>query len=213
MPRKKAEEVLSDNATTHYVSEAEENKNFGGEEIKKKKTQAETHKEDRTCNYTHDGHPLTTAEEVFINEYIKTSNARQSYLVAYPACNPKNAHQNAYRKLNQDYVSSEIAYRMRQASTESIATAEEIMQYFTDVMRGKIKDQFGLEASLGERTKAAQELAKRKIDVPNKLAGNEQPTVTIKLDWSRQSAEVIDAQIDGLDDFSNDSDDLTDAFK
>ena len=43
------------------------------------------------------------------------------------------------------------------------------MEYLTKVMRGELKDQFGLEASLSERTKAAQELAKRTIDIENKL--------------------------------------------
>ena len=38
------------------------------------------------------------------------------------------------------------------------------MKYLTDVMRGKIKDQFDLDASLSERTKAAQELLKRNVD-------------------------------------------------
>lgn len=179
-------------------------------EEKKKKTQAQTHKEDRSCTYTHDGHKLTTAEETFINEYIKTSSARQSYIIAYPNGNPKNAHQNAYRKLNQDYVSSEIAYRMEQAKNKSIADAQEIMQYFTDVMRGKIKDQFGLDASLGERTKAAQELAKRQIDIPNKLANNEQPTVTIKLDWTRDTVSVDNAEITEMNADSSIDDDLLD---
>ena len=32
-------------------------------------------------------------------------------------------------------------------------------------MRGEVKDQFGLDAPLAERTKAAVELAKRKVDV------------------------------------------------
>lgn len=35
-------------------------------------------------------------------------------------------------------------------------------------MRGEVKDQFGLEAPLAERTKAAVELAKRKVDVAQK---------------------------------------------
>ena len=39
------------------------------------------------------------------------------------------------------------------------------MRYFTSVMRGEVKDQFGLDAPLAERTKAAVELAKRKVDV------------------------------------------------
>lgn len=79
------------------------------------------------------------------------------------------------------------------------------MQYFTDVMRGKITDQFGLDASLSERTKAAQELAKRQIDIPNRLAGNEEPTLTIKLDFGQGGEEKTDAvkpniEIEGLSD-------------
>ena len=35
------------------------------------------------------------------------------------------------------------------------------MQYLTSVMRGEKKDQFDLEASLSDRTRAAGELAKR----------------------------------------------------
>ena len=35
-------------------------------------------------------------------------------------------------------------------------------------MRGEVKDQFGLDAPLAERTKAAVELAKRKVDVAQK---------------------------------------------
>ena len=49
-----------------------------------------------------------------------------------------------------------------------IASAAEVMQYFTAVMRGEVKDQFGLDAPLAERTKAAVELAKRKVDVSQK---------------------------------------------
>ena len=59
-------------------------------------------------------------------------------------------------------------------------------------MRGKLLDQFGLEASLAERTKAAQELAKRQIDIPNKLAGNEAPKITITVDWGEEASADID---------------------
>jgi phage terminase small subunit len=148
---------------------------------------------------THDGHKLTPAEAKFIDNYIETNNAQQSYIDAYPNTNPNNARQNAYRVLKKCYIASEINYRLEQAKTESIADASEILQYFTDVMRGKIKDQFGLEASLGERTKAAQELAKRQIDIQNKLAGNEQPELKITLNWTREDnatqPNVVDAEI------------------
>lgn len=68
---------------------------------------------------------------------------------------------------------------------ETVATAQEVMSYFTSVMRGEVKDQFGLEAPLSERTRAAQELAKRTIDIENRQRGNADQVVEIKLDWTR----------------------------
>lgn len=56
-------------------------------------------------------------------------------------------------------------FSKKQIEDSRIASAAEIMQYFTSVMRGEISDQFGLDAPLAERTKAAVELAKRKIDI------------------------------------------------
>ena len=153
---------------------------------------------------THDGHPLTTKEAVFIDNYLVSNNATQAYIEAYG--NKKTARQLASRVLSKVYIKSEIAYRLELAKSESVASAEEILQYFTDVMRGKVKDQFGLDASLSERTKAAQELAKRQIDIQNKLAGNEQPELKISLSWNREStqpeatAEVVTSTTESEDD-------------
>ena len=138
---------------------------------------------------THTGHPLTPNEAKFIDRYIETGNATQSYTEAYGE--KSAARQLASRVLAKVYITEEINYRLEQAKGESIASAEEIMQYFTDVMRGNIKDQFGLEASLGERTKAAQELAKRQIDIPNKANANDTPEIKITLDWARPTTDKM----------------------
>ena len=58
------------------------------------------------------------------------------------------------------------------------------MEYFTKVMRGEINDQFGLEAPLNERSKAAQELAKRTIDIENRMKGIPDQSVGIQIDWN-----------------------------
>ena len=144
---------------------------------------------------TEEGHPITVNEARFIDEYIKTSNKRQAYLTAYPNANPSSAAQLAQKVFNKDYIAKEIKFRLEQMKSESIADADEIMQYFTSVMRGQVKDQFGLEAPLSERTKAAQELAKRKIDIPQKIAGNETPEVRIVLDWSRPKNEETSSPV------------------
>ena len=116
---------------------------------------------------THDGHALTPNEAKFINEYIKTGNGKQSVLNA--GYKSKAPSRYANELLNKPYINNEIRYRLEQAKTDAIADANEVMEYLTKVMRGELKDQFGLEASLSERTKAAQELAKRTIDIENKL--------------------------------------------
>lgn len=155
---------------------------------------------------THSGHPLTPNEARFIDRYIETSNGQQSVIDAGYKSKFPSTYANSL--LNKDYIASEIAYRFECAKNDSIADAEEIMQYFSDVMRGKIKDQFGLEASLGERTKAAVELAKRQIDIPNKLKDNEPPELKITLDWAMPTSVDIQPAADiDLDDTCIEGDD------
>ena len=92
--------------------------------------------------------------------------------------------------LNQPNVKKEIVRVINEElKPETVATAQEVMSYFTAVMRGEVKDQFGLEAPLSERTRAAQELAKRTIDIENRQAGNSDQRIEIKLDWTRDSEE------------------------
>lgn len=147
-------------------------------------------KSKRTDFSTHTGYALTPLQARFIDAYVETGNGKQSVIEA--GYNSKQPAQMAQKLLNTPYINEEIRYRLEQHKSESIATADEIMQYFTDVMRGKLLDQFGLEASLAERTKAAQELAKRQIDIPNKLAGNEAPKITITVDWGEEASADID---------------------
>ena len=42
-----------------------------------------------------------------------------------------------------------------------VADANEVLQFYSAVMRGEVKDQFGMDASLSDRLKAADSLAKR----------------------------------------------------
>lgn len=149
-------------------------------------------------NYkTHDGHKLTVKEAKFIDFYIETGNQRQSVIDAgYKHKAPGALAQVLLTKL---YIKNEIDYRLQKLEDEKIASAEEILKYFTGVMRGEIKDQFGLDAPLGERTKAAQELAKRKIDIAQRVAGQKQAEVKISLVWDDEE-EIKEDVIEPSDD-------------
>lgn len=141
-------------------------------------------------NYkTFEGHKLTVKEAKFIDLYIETGNQRQSVIDA--GYKTRTPGQYGQVLLDKVYIKNEIDYRLKKLEDDKIASAEEILKYFTGVMRGEIKDQFGLDAPLGERTKAAQELAKRKIDIAQRVSGQKQAEVKISLVWDETETDDI----------------------
>ena len=107
---------------------------------------------------------LTPKQKAFADEYLKCGNQTE----AAKAAGYKQPHVQGKQTLEKLSVQRYITERQKQIDDAKIADAAEIMEYFTAVMRGQIKDQFDLDAPLAERTKAAVELAKRKIDVGQK---------------------------------------------
>ena len=135
--------------------------------------------------YTYDGHELTYREYRFIDEYLSSGNIRQSVINAgYESKAPSTY---GTELLNKPYIANEIDHRMTTEHKNRVADGNEVMEFFSKVMRGEVKDQFGLDAPLSERLKAGNELAKRTVDIANKVAGvtQGQNEVTIKLDFDR----------------------------
>lgn len=144
---------------------------------------------------THEGHRLNIREAKFIDEYIASGNQRQSVIRAGYDCGKDEgfAGQVANRLLGRAYIADEIQYRMEQHKSEKIADRDEIMQFFTDMMRGKILDQFDLPTTNGDKIKAACELAKRSIDFEDRLKEKRTqttaPEVKISLKWEGRDEE------------------------
>lgn len=132
---------------------------------------------------TNTGHRLTIKERTFIDKYVETGNARQSILEA--GYSPKYPDQTANIILKKLYIADEIKFLMDKKQAESIATGQQVMEFFSKVMRGEVKDQFGLEAPLSERLKAANELARRTVDIENKINGKADNKVTVTLNLNR----------------------------
>ena len=105
---------------------------------------------------------LTKRQIDFVQEYMKTNNVRQSAIKA--GYSPKTASVQGSRLLTNVKVSAYIQAITERLESDKIADIQEVMEYLTSVMRGEKKDQFDLDPSLSERTKAAGELAKR-LDV------------------------------------------------
>ena len=130
---------------------------------------------------------LTQQQKLFCREYIKTGNGEQSAIKA--GYSKKTAKVKASQLLTTINVKNEISRLNEKRDSHSIMSAQEVMEFFTKVANGEIKDQFGLDASLNDRIKAAQELAKRTIDIENRIKGVSDNNVTIKLDWGKRNEQ------------------------
>lgn len=102
---------------------------------------------------------LTPKQKAFADYYIELGNATEAYIKA--GYNKKGARANSARLIANDSIKQYIDERLSKIEDERIAKGEEVLQYLTKVMRGEEKDQFGLDASLQDRTKAAELLGKR----------------------------------------------------
>lgn len=140
--------------------------------------------------FTQSGHKISLKEHKFINSFLINGECLVAAQDAgYKATEKRSLESIGRSLLRRDYIYEELLYRLDEMNNKAVADANEIMQYFTGVMRGEIKDQFDLDAPLSERTNAAKELAKRVIDVPAKSDAANQ--INITLDWKR---DKIDAE-------------------
>lgn len=102
---------------------------------------------------------LTPKQKAFADEYIRCGNATEAARKAgYSA---KTAEVIGCENLRKPNVSEYIAERMKKIDEERIASADEVLRFYSSVMRGEVSDQFGLDASLDTRLKAADSLMKR----------------------------------------------------
>lgn len=109
---------------------------------------------------------LTPKQKAFADYYIETGNAIEAARKAGYSENYAKAQ--SYKMLENVGVSAYIAERTKPTEDKRIATGQEVMEFFTAVMRGEILDAFELPPSLADRKDAAKELAKRTIDIEAK---------------------------------------------
>ena len=98
----------------------------------------------------------------FVQEYMKTNNITQSAIKA--GYSPKTASAQGSRLLTNVRVQEYIEAINERLESAKIADIQEVMEYLTSVMRGEQKDQFDMDVSIQDRTRAAGELARR-LDV------------------------------------------------
>ena len=102
---------------------------------------------------------LTPKQQAFADYYIECGNATEAAKRA--GYSENNVGENAAKTLKNPNVSAYIAERMEEQARKRVADANEVIEFYTAVMRGEVKDQFGLDASLSDRLKAGDSLMKR----------------------------------------------------
>lgn len=99
---------------------------------------------------------LTPKQKAFADYYIETGNASESARRA-----GYKKRQSGDENLSNPVISAYIAERMGAQDEKRVASANEVLEFYTATMRGEVKDQFGLDPSLADRLKAADSLMKR----------------------------------------------------
>lgn len=108
-------------------------------------------------SFEEDYKKLTEKQKRFIDYYIEIGNAsKASEMAGY-----KGKNLNTVGAQNLAKLSKFIKVKLEEKESTRIASQDEVLQYLTKVMRGEEKDQFGLDASLQDRTKCAELLGKR----------------------------------------------------
>lgn len=100
---------------------------------------------------------LTPKQKAFADEYLICGNATEAARKA----GYKQPHVQGSQNLEKLSVSSYIAERQKQIESSRIADVKEVMEFYSAVMRGEVKDQFDIDASITDRLSAGRELMKR----------------------------------------------------
>lgn len=102
---------------------------------------------------------MNPKQRAFADHYLACGNATEAAEKA--GYSKRSARSTGARLLTFDDTKAYIAHKLEVLESERIASADQVLAFLTDVMMGRVKDQFGLDASLADRLTAAKELLKR----------------------------------------------------
>lgn len=104
---------------------------------------------------------LTDKQKKFIEEYLVDMNGTRAYRVAYPSVKKnETAAALASRLLTNDKVKKAIEPILASMSSDRMATATEVMEYLTSVMRGESTAEVVVVEGLGDGCSEARRFKK-----------------------------------------------------
>lgn len=102
---------------------------------------------------------MTPKQKKFCEYFLQCGNAAEAARKA--GYSGKTADRIGGENLKKPVISAYISKRTHEQDKKLVADANEVLEFYSAVMRGQVKDQFGLDASLSDRLKAGDSLMKR----------------------------------------------------
>ena len=93
-----------------------------------------------------------------VREYYKTHKLAKSYQAVYPGVNESTARERCRAILEKPENIEYMKELIERNAKKGYASLDAVKSFLTRVMEGKEKDQFGLEPSLSDRIKAAEDI-------------------------------------------------------
>lgn len=140
---------------------------------------------------------LTEGQSKFIDSYIVTENAQESYYRAYPKCNWNTAGSNGSKLMAMDKIQKEIARRKADLkNSRHVASAEDVLMFLTQTMHST-------DEKMSERLKAAEMIGKS-LSLFNESNQATDTNFTINLvgfdeEQRKEIGNVIDADVKLID--------------
>lgn len=93
---------------------------------------------------------LTAKQKKFVDSYIADSNATRAALEA--GYSKRTARFIGAENLTKPYIKDAIDERMKHIESNQIAKADEVLQYFTSVLRGEVEETVVVGGPMGAET-------------------------------------------------------------
>lgn len=105
---------------------------------------------------------MTEKQKIFADEYLIDLNATRAYKAAYPNVKKDTvASANGSRMLGNAKVKAYIDEQLDKLHSERSATANEVIEYLTSVLRGESTSEEILTVGIGDGCSEAQNVQKR----------------------------------------------------
>lgn len=142
---------------------------------------------------------MTDNQRKFADEYVIDCNARRAYKAAYPRVKKENViDASASRLLSNVKVKAYIDEQLEKISSEKIATASEVMEYLTSVLRGESKSEEIVVEGIGDGCSEARTMKKAPSE-KDKLKAAELLGKRYGIYTDKIAAEIIQPTFGGED--------------